>query len=85
MEETLSDMQNGTTLRNAVPQGLIHDPIVPDEDPMEIIASVQAEITATRAWKTVEGSRYEDPLCSPRLHTQTGEDDRYVGILWSGD
>ncbi len=46
------------------PQGLIHDPIVPDEDPMEIIASVQAEITATRAWKTAEGSRYENPLRS---------------------
>lgn len=46
------------------PQGLIHDPIVPDEDPMEIIASVQAEITATRAWKTTEGSIYETPLRS---------------------
>ncbi len=46
------------------PQGLIHDPIVPDEDPMDIIASVQAEITATRAWKTTEGSIYETPLRS---------------------
>ncbi len=46
------------------PQGLIHDPIVPDEDPMEIIASVQAEITVTRAWKTTQGSIYENPLRS---------------------
>lgn len=46
------------------PQGLIHDPIVPDEDTMEIIASVQAEITATHAWRTTEGSIYETPLRS---------------------
>ncbi len=46
------------------PQGLICDPVVPDEDPMDIIESVQAEITATRAWKTAEGSIYETPLRS---------------------
>ncbi|MCE2402728.1 GNAT family N-acetyltransferase [Candidatus Poribacteria bacterium] len=46
------------------PQGLIRDPIAPDEDPMDIITSVQAEITAMHAWQTTEGSRYEDPLCS---------------------
>ena len=47
------------------PQGLIHDPIVPDEDPMEIITSVQAEITATLlSWKTTERSIYETPLRS---------------------
>lgn len=46
------------------PQGLIHDPIVPGEDPTDIIASVQAEITSTRAWKTTEGSIYETPLRS---------------------
>ena len=44
------------------PQGLIHDPMVPDEDPMEIITSVQATIPAPRLWQTAEGSRYEDPL-----------------------
>lgn len=46
------------------PQGLIHDPVVPGEDPTDIIASVQAEITAARAWKTTEGSIYEAPLRS---------------------
>lgn len=46
------------------PQGLIRDPIVPDEAPMEIIKSVQAEIPATRAWQTAEKSRYENPLRS---------------------
>jgi GNAT superfamily N-acetyltransferase len=44
------------------PQGLIWDPMVPDEDPMEVITSVQAAIPAPRAWQTAEGSRYEDPL-----------------------
>ena len=46
------------------PQGLIHDPVVPGEDPTDVIASVQAEITAARAWKTTEGSIYEVPLRS---------------------
>ena len=46
------------------PQGLIWDPMVPDEDPMEVITSVQAAIPAPRAWQTAEGSRYEDPLRS---------------------
>lgn len=46
------------------PQGLISDPIVPDEDPMEIIRSVQAEIPTSRAWQTAKGSRYENPLRS---------------------
>ena len=44
------------------PQGLIWDPMVPDEDPMEVITSVQAAIPALRVWQTAEGSRYEDPL-----------------------
>ena len=44
------------------PQGLIRDPMVLDEDPMEVITSVQAAIPAPRAWQTAEGSRYEDPL-----------------------
>ena len=44
------------------PQGLIWDPMVPDEDPMEVITSVQAAIPAPRAWQTAEGSRYEYPL-----------------------
>ncbi len=46
------------------PQGLVRDPMVPDEDPMAVIASVQAAIPAPRAWKTAEGSRYENPLRS---------------------
>ena len=46
------------------PHGLIRDPIAPDMDPMEVIASVQAAIPAPRAWQTAEGSRYEDPLRS---------------------
>lgn len=46
------------------PQGLIYDPIAPDEDPMEIIASVQAAIPTTRAWQTTKGSIYETPLRS---------------------
>ena len=46
------------------PQGLIWDPMVPDEDPMEVITSVQAAIPAPRAWQTAVGSRYEDPLRS---------------------
>ena len=36
--------------------------MVPDEDPMEVITSVQAAIPEPRAWQTAVGSRYEDPL-----------------------
>jgi GNAT superfamily N-acetyltransferase len=46
------------------PQGLVRDPMVPDEDPIEVIESVQAAIPAPRAWKTADGSRYEHPLRS---------------------
>ena len=46
------------------PQGLVRDPMVPDEDPMAVITSVQAAISAPRAWKTADGSRYENPLRS---------------------
>lgn len=46
------------------PHGLIRDPIVPDEDPMEVIASVQAAILAPRAWQTAEGGMYEESLRS---------------------
>ena len=46
------------------PQGLICPPMVPDEDSMEVITSVQAAIPAPRAWQTAVGSRYEDPLRS---------------------
>lgn len=44
------------------PQGFIRDPIVPDVDPMEVIASVQAAIPATRMWETAEGGKYDAPL-----------------------
>ena len=46
------------------PHGLIRDPIVPDEDPMEVIASVQAAVPTPRMWQTAEGSRYESQLRS---------------------
>ena len=46
------------------PDGLIRDPIVPEMDPMEVIASVQAAIPATRTWQTAKGSKYEVPLRS---------------------
>lgn len=46
------------------PHGLIRDPIVPDEDPMEVITSVQSAISTPRAWQTFEGSRYESSLRS---------------------
>ncbi|MYB93631.1 GNAT family N-acetyltransferase [Candidatus Poribacteria bacterium] len=42
--------------------GLIRDPIAPDVDPMEVIASVQAAIPTTRTWEAAEGGRYEAPL-----------------------
>ena len=44
------------------PHGSIRDPIVPDVDPMEVIASVQAVIPATRMWETAEGGKYDAPL-----------------------
>ena len=44
--------------------GLIRDPIVPDEDPMAVIASIQAAIPAPRLWKTAEGGRYQESLRS---------------------
>ena len=46
------------------PLGIIYDPIVPDIDPMEVIASVQAAIPAQRAWQTAKGGRYEESLRS---------------------
>lgn len=46
------------------PHGLIQDPIVPEMDPIDVIASVQAAISTTRTWLTAEGGRYEEPLCS---------------------
>ena len=46
------------------PHGLIRDPIVPEMDPIEVIASVQAAIPATRTWQTAKGGRYEAPLHS---------------------
>lgn len=46
------------------PHGLIRDPIVPDEDPMDVIASVQAAIPTQRVWLSAEGSRYESQLRS---------------------
>ena len=46
------------------PQGLIRDPIVPDEDPMAVIASVQSAISTPRAWQTFKRSRYESSLRS---------------------
>ena len=44
--------------------GLIRDPIAPDVDPMEVIASLESAIPATRTWQTAEGGRYEAPLRS---------------------
>ena len=46
------------------PHGSIRDPIVPDLDPMEVIASIQAAIPATRMWETAEGGRYQEHLRS---------------------
>ena len=42
--------------------GLICDPIAPDMDPMEVIASLQSAIPTIRTWQTAEGGRYEAPL-----------------------
>ncbi len=44
--------------------GLIRDPIAPDVDPMEVIASLQSAIPTIRTWQTAEGGRYEAPLRS---------------------
>ncbi len=46
------------------PDGLIRDPIVLDEDPMVVIASVQSAISTPRAWQTFKGSKYESSLRS---------------------
>ena len=46
------------------PYGLIRDPIAPDVDPMEVIASLQSAIPTIRTWQTAEGGRYEAPLRS---------------------
>ena len=62
------------------PQGLIQDPMVPDEDPMEVVISVQAAISAPRAWQTAVGSRYEDPL---RSLGYTLEPTEWVDMLFS--
>ena len=62
------------------PQGLIQDPMVPDEDPMEVVTSVQAAISAPRAWQTAVGSRYEDPL---RSLGYTLEPTEWVDMLFS--
>ncbi len=42
--------------------GLIRDPIAPDMDPMEVIASLQSAIPTIRTWQTAEGGKYEAPL-----------------------
>jgi len=44
------------------PNGLIHEPIAPDEDPLVVIRSVQATILTPRTWVTCVGSKYENPL-----------------------
>ena len=44
--------------------GLIRDPIAPDVDPMEVIASVQSAVQTIRTWQTAEGGKYEAPLRS---------------------
>ena len=44
------------------PQGFIRDPIVPDEDPMAVIRSVQSAVSTPRTWQTFKGSRYESTL-----------------------
>ena len=44
--------------------GLIRDPIAPDVDPMEVIASLQSAIPTIHTWQTAEGGRYEVPLRS---------------------
>ena len=44
--------------------GLIRDPIAPNVDPMEVIASLQSAIPTIRTWQTAEGGRYEAPLRS---------------------
>ena len=40
---------------------------------MDIIESVQAEISPSRGWQTVEGSIYEDPLRSLGCILQQGK------------
>ena len=62
------------------PQGLIQDPMVPDEDPMEVAISVQAAISTPLAWQTAVSSRYEDPLHSLGY---TLEPTAWVDMLFS--
>ena len=62
------------------PRGLIQDPMVPDEDSMEVAISVQAAISAPLAWQTAVGSRYEDPLYSLGY---TLEPTEWVDMLFS--
>ena len=56
------------------PQVFIWDPIVPDLDPIEVIASVQAAILTPRVWQTAEGSRFEMPLRSLSFSLEITED-----------
>ena len=46
------------------PHGLICDPIVPGQNPREVIKSLQATISTPLIWETCEESRYEKPLRS---------------------
>ena len=45
------------------PKALICDPIAPDQNPTEVIKSIQAVIPTPLAWETCAGSRYENSLC----------------------
>ncbi len=61
--------------------GLIRDPIVPAEDPMLVIKSVQSEISTPRAWQTFEGSKYEDSLRAVGcLLERTTQVDMFLGF-----
>ena len=62
------------------PHGLICDPMVPDEDPTEVVISVQAAISAPRLWQTAEGSKYEASL---RSLGYTLEPTEWVDMLFS--
>ena len=46
------------------PHVRIHDPVVPDAAPIEVIKSLQAAISVPLVWRTCEGSKYEKPLRS---------------------
>lgn len=63
------------------PHGLIRDPIAPDEDPMEVITSVQSAISTPRTWQTFKGSRYETSLHSlDCLFEQTTQVDMFLAF-----